>query len=145
MPIARRYTARLHARTANRSGKTISARPLPNAGSTRRRAGGTTRTTPEPGLASNEHPQLQEGALTPVLVFDIETVPDIAGLRKIYGTDSSVSDGQMAAMAFQRRRQASGNEFLQLHLQQVVAISCALRDGDSFRVWSLGGADDSEA
>jgi len=83
--------------------------------------------------------------LTPVLVFDIETVPDIAGLRKIYGTDSSVSDDQMAAMAFQRRRQVSGNEFLQLHLQQVVAISCALRDGDSFRVWSLGGADDSEA
>jgi predicted PolB exonuclease-like 3'-5' exonuclease len=80
----------------------------------------------------------------PVLVFDIETVPDIAGLRKLHDLDAGVSDDQVAAMAFQRRRQASGSDFLQLHLHRVIAISCALRDGESFRVWSLGEPDDDE-
>ena len=82
--------------------------------------------------------------MIPVLVFDIETVPDVAGLRKIHDIDGGVSDEQVAAMAFQRRRQTTGGEFLQLHLHRVVAISCALRDRDSFRVWSLGEAGDGE-
>ena len=82
--------------------------------------------------------------MIPVLVFDIETVPDIAGLRRIHGIDAGVSDGQVAAMAFQRRRQATGGDFLQLHLHRVVAIACALRDRDSFRVWSLGELKDDE-
>ena len=82
--------------------------------------------------------------MIPVLVFDIETVPDVAGLRRIHGIDAGVSDEQVAAMAFQRRRQTSGSDFLQLHLHRVVAISCALRDRDSWRVWSLGEADDDE-
>jgi predicted PolB exonuclease-like 3'-5' exonuclease len=82
---------------------------------------------------------------TPVLVFDIETVPDVAGLRKLNGIAAEISDEQVAAMAFQRRRQATGNDFIQLHLQQVVAISCALRDRDTFRVWSLGEPADGEA
>ena len=82
--------------------------------------------------------------MIPVLVFDIETVPDIAGLRKLHGLDAGVSDAQVAAMAFQRRRQATGNDFLQLHLHRVVAIACALRERDSFRVWSLGESGDDE-
>jgi predicted PolB exonuclease-like 3'-5' exonuclease len=47
-------------------------------------------------------------------------------------------------MAFHQRRQQSGSDFLPLHLQRVVAISCALREGDSFKVWSLGAADEGE-
>jgi predicted PolB exonuclease-like 3'-5' exonuclease len=82
---------------------------------------------------------------TPVLVFDIETVPDVAGLRKLNSIAAEISDEQVAAMAFQRRRQATGNDFIQLHLQRVVAISCALRDRDTFRVWSLGEPADGEA
>jgi predicted PolB exonuclease-like 3'-5' exonuclease len=83
--------------------------------------------------------------LIPVLAFDVETVPDVEGLRRIHAIDAAVSDDQVAAMAFQRRRQAGGNDFLQLHLHRVVAIACALRDRDSFRVWSLGDAQDGEA
>jgi hypothetical protein len=41
-------------------------------------------------------------------------------------------------MAFQLRRQAVGHDFLPLHLHRVIAISCALSDGDAFRVWSIG-------
>ena len=83
-------------------------------------------------------------ASVPVLVFDIETVPDVAGLRRIHDLGAGMSDAQVAAMAFQRRRQAIGSDFLQLHLHRVVAISCALRERESFRVWSLGEPADDE-
>ena len=83
-------------------------------------------------------------ASVPVLVFDIETVPDVAGLRRIHDLGAGMSDAQVAAMAFQRRRQAIGSDFLQLHLHRVVAISCALRERESFRVWSLGETADDE-
>ena len=83
--------------------------------------------------------------MNPVLVFDIETVPDIAGLRRLHGLDESVQDASVAELAFQLRRQTSGNDFLPLHLQRVIAISCALRERDTFRVWSLGGAQQSES
>ena len=82
--------------------------------------------------------------MTPLLVFDIETVPDIEGIRKLNDLESELAAADVAEMAFQARRQATGNDFLQLHLQRVVAISCALRDKNDFRVWSLGVAADSE-
>ena len=82
--------------------------------------------------------------MTPVLVFDIETVPDIAGLRKLNAIGADVSDDDVAAMAFQKRRQANGTEFLQHYLQRVVAISCVLRERDSLCVWSLGEPGEPE-
>ena len=82
--------------------------------------------------------------MTPVLVFDIETVPDIAGLRTLYELGPEVTDADVAAMAFQRRRQSTGGDFLQLHLHRVVAIACVLRERDSVRVWSIGDAADAE-
>jgi predicted PolB exonuclease-like 3'-5' exonuclease len=82
--------------------------------------------------------------VTPVLVFDIETIPDVAGIRKLHAVDSAVSDADVAAMAFQLRRQTVGHDFLPLHLHRVIAISCALSDGESFRVWSLGESAESE-
>jgi predicted PolB exonuclease-like 3'-5' exonuclease len=82
--------------------------------------------------------------MTPVLAFDIETVPDVEGLRRLHGLDSRVADRDVAEMAFQLRRQATGNDFLPLHLHRVVVISCALRDRDAFKVWSLGGGTEGE-
>ena len=82
--------------------------------------------------------------MTPVLAFDIETVPDISGLRKLHGVEKNVSDRDVAEMAFQLRRQATGNDFLPLHLHRIIVISCALRERDSFRVWSLGDTEDDE-
>jgi len=36
--------------------------------------------------------------MTPVLVFDIETVPDIEGLRLLYGLGSDMSDDDVAEL-----------------------------------------------
>jgi len=82
--------------------------------------------------------------MTPTLVFDIETVPDVAGFRRLHRLPSALSDEDVLTWAIQQRRAASGNDFLPLHLQRVVAIACALREGDTFRVWSLGEPADSE-
>jgi predicted PolB exonuclease-like 3'-5' exonuclease len=86
----------------------------------------------------------QVAPVTPVLVFDIETVPDVTGLRAIHGFEATMSDHDVAELAFQRRRTQTGNDFLPVHLHRVVAISCALREGESFRVWSLGRPEDDE-
>lgn len=82
--------------------------------------------------------------MTAVLAFDIETVPDIAGLRCIHELPPQMSDAQVAALAFERRREATGSDFLPLHLHRVVAISCALRERKSFTVWSLGDPQEGE-
>ena len=84
--------------------------------------------------------------MTPTLVFDIETVPDVRGLRMIHEIDADMSDVDVAELAFQRRRaQTGGHDFLAPHLQRVVAISCVLREGDEgLKVWSLGALEDDE-
>jgi predicted PolB exonuclease-like 3'-5' exonuclease len=83
--------------------------------------------------------------MTPLLVFDIETVPDTKGLRRLHGLEAGLSELDVAEFAYARRRIQTGHDFLPPHLQRVVAISCVLRDGPSFRVWSLGGGDEDEA
>jgi len=83
--------------------------------------------------------------MAPILVFDIETVPDVAGLRRLWELAPEASDEAVAELASQRRRQATGSDFLPCHLHRVVAISCALRDRDAVRVWSLGASGDDEA
>jgi hypothetical protein len=82
--------------------------------------------------------------MQPTLVFDIETVPDAAGLREVLELDQALSEADVVEIAFQRRRATTGHDFLQLHLHRVVAISCVLRERDAFRVWSLGTPEDGE-
>src|SRR5690348_5222490 len=82
--------------------------------------------------------------MTPILVFDIETIPDAEGLRKVWDLAPQVSDEAVVELAMQRRRQATGSDFLPVHLQRVVAISCVLRSDEGLRIWSLGSADEGE-
>ncbi|WP_205754967.1 3'-5' exonuclease [Azoarcus sp. DD4] len=81
----------------------------------------------------------------PVLVFDIETIPDVAGIRNLHDLPPELSDYEVAEFAFQQRRASNGTDFLQHHLQRVVTISCALRDANQFRVFSLSEPDATEA
>lgn len=79
-----------------------------------------------------------------VLVFDIETVPDVATGRRLHGLEG-LSDADVAkAMFHLRRQETGGSEFLKLHLQRVVAISAVLRTRDTVKVWSLGEASADE-
>ncbi len=77
------------------------------------------------------------------LVFDVETVPDTALGRRLYGL-RELSDEQVGQIMFTKRRQESGGDFLPLEQHRVVAISVAMRSRDAFKVWSLGDEGSSE-
>ena len=78
------------------------------------------------------------------LVFDIETVPDVDFGRRYLGLDG-LADEDIAQAMFALRRARAGNDFLPLHQHRVVAISCAMRSRDGFKLWSLGDEDAGEA
>jgi predicted PolB exonuclease-like 3'-5' exonuclease len=82
--------------------------------------------------------------MTPVLVFDIETIPDVDGLRRVHKVPAALSDDALCAWVTQQRRAQTGNDFVQCQFQRVVAIACALRDDVGFRIWSLGDPGDPE-
>ncbi|KAB2321380.1 3'-5' exonuclease [Betaproteobacteria bacterium SCN1] len=89
--------------------------------------------------------------MSPTLVFDIETIPDIPGFAAVNGIDTQgLPAAELTEMALLARRQKTGSDFMPLHLHRVVAISCVLRHtdktgGDQLKIWSLGERDSSEA
>ena len=78
-----------------------------------------------------------------IFVFDIETIPDIDGCRRLYDLHG-LSDDDVARAVFHKRRQQANTEFLRHHLHRIVAISAVLRTRDQFKVWSLGDLESSE-
>jgi hypothetical protein len=85
--------------------------------------------------------------MTPILAFDIETIPDCEGIRKVHGLPADLSDRDVAEVAFQKRRAQSGgaSDFLPVHLHRVVVISCVLRNDEGLRVFSIGEPESGEA
>ena len=81
-----------------------------------------------------------------ILVFDIETIPDVGSGRRIYNLDG-LDDREVAEVMFSKRRQDTGGstDFLRNHLHRVVAISVVLATRDKLNVWSLGEAASGEA
>ncbi|HWG31303.1 MAG TPA: 3'-5' exonuclease [Steroidobacteraceae bacterium] len=79
-----------------------------------------------------------------ILVFDIETIPDVDLGRRLYNLEG-LSEEQVAKAMFTLRRNATGGEFLSLEQHRVVAISCVLRSREGLRVWSLGDPSSTEA
>jgi predicted PolB exonuclease-like 3'-5' exonuclease len=82
--------------------------------------------------------------MPPVLVFDIETVPDVEGIRRIHGIAPTLTDADVLAWHAQQRRATSGSDFPPHFLHRIVAIACVLRDETRFNVWSLGEPGDAE-
>lgn len=72
-----------------------------------------------------------------ILVFDIETIPDIESARSLYQLEG-LSDEDTAKALFALRRAKVGTDFLPHHLQKICAISLVLSHGSQLKVWSLG-------
>jgi len=84
--------------------------------------------------------------MIPSLVFDLETIPDAQGLRRLNPEwDAGLTDVQVIEAALEARRASHGTDFLPLHLHQVAVVGCVFRDDNGFRVKTLGKADDPEA
>jgi len=80
-----------------------------------------------------------------VMVYDIETVPDTEGGRRLLelpeADDATVRE---ALVTRQRTKTQGASEFLPHYLQRIVAISVVVRTDDWVKVWSLGELDSTE-
>lgn len=77
----------------------------------------------------------------PVLVFDIESIPDVAGLRLLRGESDHKTDADVYA-AYQAERLAKGqSDFMPLHLQRILVISCVFRNAEGLRIHSFVDKD----
>lgn len=78
-----------------------------------------------------------------VLIFDIETIPDIDAGRKLYHLED-LSDDDIAHAMFAIRRNKVGHDFLPHYLQKIIAISLVLSNASQLKVWSLGDEHSDE-
>jgi predicted PolB exonuclease-like 3'-5' exonuclease len=78
-----------------------------------------------------------------ILVFDIETIPDVDSGRKLYNLDD-LNDLDTALAMSAIRREKTGNDFLPHYLQKICAISLVLNHGSQLKVWSLGDEKSDE-
>jgi predicted PolB exonuclease-like 3'-5' exonuclease len=79
----------------------------------------------------------------PVLVFDIESIPDIAGLRALRSATPETSDADVYAAWLQERKDRGQSDFTPLHLQRVLVISCVFRNAEGMRVHSFVDRDNA--
>ena len=78
-----------------------------------------------------------------ILVFDIETIPDVVAGRTLYDLHG-LSDEDTARAMFALRRAKVGHDFLPHYLQKICAISLVLSHGSQIKVWSLGDESSDE-
>lgn len=77
----------------------------------------------------------------PVLVFDIESIPDVEGLRAIGDYAADASDEQVYQSWVQARKDKGQSDFMPLHLQRVLVISCVFRNAEGLRIHSFVDRD----
>ena len=75
--------------------------------------------------------------MSPVLAFDIETIPDVAGLRLLRDADAALTDVDVHAAEIADRAARNKSDFLPPHLQRVLVISCVFRAGRTLQVRSF--------
>ncbi|NCT99534.1 MAG: 3'-5' exonuclease [Comamonadaceae bacterium] len=77
----------------------------------------------------------------PVLVFDIESIPDVDGLRALRGAGAELSDEQVYAAWVAERKEKGQSDFMPLYLQRVLVISCVFRNAEGLRIHSFVDRD----
>jgi 3'-5' exonuclease len=77
----------------------------------------------------------------PVLVFDIESIPDVDGLRALRGAPADHSDEQVYGAWLAERKEKGQSDFMPLHLQRVLVISCVFRNAEGLRIHSFVDRD----
>ncbi|MDQ6684609.1 MAG: 3'-5' exonuclease [Pseudomonadota bacterium] len=83
--------------------------------------------------------------MTPVLAFDIETIPDVAGLRALRAAGADPSDAEVYAAEIADRASRNKGDFMPLHLQRVVVISCVFRGDKGLQVRSFVDRNGSDS
>lgn len=79
-----------------------------------------------------------------VLVFDIETVPDVEAGRLLNNLNGLSDEDVAKAMRTLRLQKTGTTDFLSHPQHKIVAISAVLRTDEALKVWSLGDEGSSE-
>lgn len=74
---------------------------------------------------------------SPILVFDIETIPDVETGRRLYPTLKDLDDADALSALTALRQAEAGTDFMRLPLHKVACLSFLWFDGVSFRLKSL--------
>lgn len=74
---------------------------------------------------------------SPILVFDIETIPDVETGRRLYPTLKDLDDANALSALTALRQAEAGTDFMRLPLHKVACLSFLWFDGVSFRLKSL--------
>ena len=79
-----------------------------------------------------------------ICVFDIETIPDVTLIRKVFQCEGS--DLEVSLLAMNDQEAKSGSSFLPLPFHKIVAISAVIADdfGIFRKVSSIEGKDEKE-
>jgi predicted PolB exonuclease-like 3'-5' exonuclease len=77
----------------------------------------------------------------PVLVFDIESIPDVAGLRQLRGEGADKTDAEVYAAYVEERKAKGQSDFMPLHLQKILCISAVFRNAEGLKVHSMVDRD----
>jgi 3'-5' exonuclease len=72
-----------------------------------------------------------------VLVFDIETIPDVEGLRALRSAPADMTGADVLDAEFAERKAAGRSDMLPLYLQRVLVISCVYRNAKGLTVQSF--------
>ena len=80
----------------------------------------------------------------PVLVFDLETIPDVQGARRLHDF-AGLDDAAVATAMLAMRRMQTGHEFLAHPLHRIVSIGVLYQNGEQLRLAALGRDQDDEA
>lgn len=81
----------------------------------------------------------------PILVFDIETIPDVATGKRLYPELAGLSDNDAMTKLMALREQDVGHPFMPLPLHQIACLSVLWVAGGKMTLKSLSLADHSEA
>jgi len=81
-----------------------------------------------------------------ILVFDIETIPDIENCKKIYNLQDFPGTQVELVEKIRdiRKEQTNGSDFMRHHLHQIIAISVVLQTKDKIKVFSVGEENSTE-
>lgn len=74
---------------------------------------------------------------SPILVFDIETIPDVDTGRRLYPTLKDLDDADALSALTALRQAEAGTDFMRLPLHKVACLSFLWFDGMNFRLKSL--------
>jgi 3'-5' exonuclease len=78
----------------------------------------------------------------PVLVFDIESIPDVIGLRALRNSPPELSHAEVYNQWVAERKAEGKSDFMPLHLQRILCISAVFRNADGLKIHSLVDKDD---